>query len=117
MTNLNLDFGRMMKMNINSQNQIPTDIFPTNNPLFQLISNSPQNYMMFFTQFDNEHSTGGGNYCCICGTYELNIMPIDVRMQKSICLSCYNRKVNLDNQIEKMLRPYHLTEVIFGISA
>lgn len=104
-------------MNLNSQNRTPAGMFPTSNPLFQLLSNSPQNYIMFFTQFDKEHMEGGGANCCICGTYELNIMPIDVRMQKSICLNCYNRKVKLDNQIENIMRPYRLTEFIFGVPA
>lgn len=104
-------------MNVNSQNQIPVNIFPTNNPLFQLLSNSPQNYIMFFTQYSKEHSGGVGSNCCICGTYELNIMPVDVRMQKSMCLSCYNRKIKLDNQLEKIMKPYHLTEFIFGLAA
>ena len=103
--------------NMKSQNQVPTNLFPTSNPLFQLLSNSSQNYIMFFTQFDSEHPNGCGNNCFICGTYEFNIMPIDVRMQKSMCLSCYNRKVNLDNQIERMMRPFQLTELIFGIAA
>lgn len=104
-------------MNIKSQNQVPTTLFPTSNPLFQLLSNSPQNYMMFFTQFDSEHPNGSGNHCCICGTYELNIMPVDVRMQKSMCFDCYNRKVKLDNQMQERMRPYQLTERIFGLAA
>ena len=104
-------------MNANSQNRVPTNLFPTSNPLFQLLTDSSQNYIMFFTQFDSEHPDGSGNNCCICGTYEFNIMPVDVRMQRSMCLSCYNRKVDLDNQIERMMRPYQLSELIFGMVA
>ncbi|MCH7927131.1 MAG: hypothetical protein IID03_04000 [Candidatus Dadabacteria bacterium] len=41
------------------------------------------------------------------------MMAIDPRLQKSMCLGCYNLKIKLDNQIDKMLKPYELTEDIF----
>ena len=34
------------------QNQVSTSGFPTDNPLFQLISDSPQNNLIFFTQMN-----------------------------------------------------------------
>ncbi len=41
-------------MNINSQNLIGTSNVGTNNPLFQLVSNSPQNNIMFYPQMNEE---------------------------------------------------------------
>ncbi len=101
-------------MNINSQNQIVTSNVGTNNPLLQLVSNSPQNNIMFYTQMNEEWTRGGGSNCYICGMYNLHIMPIDPRRQLSMCLDCYNIKIKLDNQIDQMLKPYRLTEEIFG---
>ncbi|NIV43132.1 MAG: hypothetical protein GWN11_03470 [Candidatus Dadabacteria bacterium] len=95
------------------QNQISTSGFTTDNPLFQLVSNSPQNNLMFFTHMNEDWTMGCGNICCICGTYELHMIAIDPRLQRSMCLGCYNMKVKLDNQIDKMLKPYELTEDIF----
>lgn len=86
-----------------------------NNPLIQLITNTKTNYLMFYTQMNDGWTNGGGNWCVICGIYELQIIPMDVRRQTSMCLDCYNIKIKLDNQIEKMLRPYKLTQEIFGI--
>jgi len=95
------------------QNQVSTSGFPTDNPLFQLISDSPQNNLIFFTQMNEDWTRGRGNFCCICGTYELHMMAIDPRLHRSMCLGCYNVKIKLDNQIDKMLKPYKLTEEIF----
>ena len=41
------------------------------------------------------------------------MMAIDPRLQKSMCLGCYNLKIKLDNQIDKMLKPYQHTDDIF----
>ena len=41
------------------------------------------------------------------------MMAIDPRLHRSMCLGCYNLKIKLDNQIDKMLKPYELTEDIF----
>jgi len=95
------------------QNQVSTSGFPTDNPLFQLISDSPQNNLIFFTQMNEDWTRGCGNFCCICGTYELHMMAIDTRLQRSMCLGCYNVKIKLDTQIDKMLKPYQLSEEIF----
>jgi len=54
-----------------------------------------------------------GNFCCICGNYELHMMAIDPRLHRSMCLGCYNVKIKLDMQIDKMLKPYQLTDDIF----
>ncbi|NIP30873.1 MAG: hypothetical protein GTN99_06205 [Candidatus Dadabacteria bacterium] len=100
-------------MSKNFQNHVSTSGFPTDNPLFQLVSDSPQNNLMFFTQMNEDWTRGCGNYCCICGTYEFHMIAIDPRLQKSMCLGCYNMKIKLDTQIDKMLKPYRLTEDIF----
>lgn len=104
---------RRWMMSKNYQNQVCTSGFPTDNPLFQLVSDSPQNNLIFFTQMNENWTRGCGNICCICGTYELHMMAIDPRMQRSMCLGCYNVKIKLDMQIDKMLKPYQLTEDIF----
>jgi hypothetical protein len=100
-------------MSKNYQNQIGAFGFTTDNPLFQLVSDSPQNNLIFFTHINEDWTRGCGNFCCICGTYEFHMIAIDPRLQKSMCLGCYNVKIKLDTQIDKMLKPYQLTEDIF----
>jgi len=41
------------------------------------------------------------------------MMAIDPRLHRSMCLGCYNVKIKLDMQIDKMLKPYQLAEEIF----
>ena len=41
------------------------------------------------------------------------MMAIDPRLHRSMCLGCYNVKIKLDMQIDKMLKPYKLNEDIF----
>jgi len=41
------------------------------------------------------------------------MMAIDPRLHRSMCLGCYDVKIKLDTQIDKMLKPYQLTEDIF----
>ena len=100
-------------MNHSFQNQISTSGFTTDNPLFQLVSQSPQNNLMFYTHMNEDWTRGCGNFCCICGIYELHMIAIDPRLQRSMCIGCYNMKTKLDSQIDKMLLPYRLAEDIF----
>jgi len=91
----------------------PPDKMTTENPLLQLVSGSRNNNLIFYTQMNETWTRGGGNYCCICGLYELHIIPVDVRQQKSMCIYCFTCKLNQENIIKKMLKPYELTEQIF----
>ena len=86
----------------------------TENPLLQLVSGSRDNNLIFYTQMNETWTRGGGNHCCICGLYELHPIPVDVRQQKSMCLYCFTAKLNQENIINKMLKPYQLTEQIFN---
>jgi hypothetical protein len=85
----------------------------TENPLFQLVSQSPQNNLIFFTQMNEQWTRGGGNWCCICGVYELQIIPVDVRQQTSMCLHCFTSKLRQDKKIKDMRKPFELSEQIF----
>lgn len=100
-------------MNRGFQNRISTSVFTTDNPLFQLVSDSPQNNLMFYTHMNEDWTRGCGNFCCICGTYKLHMIVVDPRLQRSMCLSCYNMKIKQESHIKKMLAPYALTESIF----
>jgi len=63
----------------------------------------------------NEQWTrGGGNFCCICGVYELHIVPVDVRHQSSMCLHCFTLKLQQEEKLHNMMKPFELTEQIFN---
>lgn len=84
------------------------------NPLLQLVSGSRDNNLIFYTQMNETWTRGGGNHCCICGVYELHIIPVDVRQQRSMCLHCFTCKLDQENIIARMMKPFELTEQIFN---
>ena len=92
----------------------PPDNMTTENPLLQLVTDSRENNLIFYTQMNETWTRGGGNNCCICGVYELHIIPIDVRRQRSMCLHCFTSKLDQENIMEKILKPHKLTDEIFN---
>jgi len=76
------------------------------NPLFQLLTDTPEkNNLMFFTPYNEDSSIQREalrkHYCCLCGVRELMLVPINVQQTISKCFSCYELKLKFNMEIKK----------------